>query len=174
MIPSSTYIDQTLFTLNRIFKRCDALVSDNNMVCLVAKLAFIEFCGWLECSLDEVYKELANKIRNNDSKSNALNNIQNTSAFKRPKFESVIGLVGIRVIETELAKLSQADQVVFEQFMGTLSRDLQDQRNIHVHNHIVAISPNRLKSPSETIELCNKIKAGFVVLDKLLRNAGLI
>ncbi|MDR2685868.1 MAG: hypothetical protein LBB23_03810 [Rickettsiales bacterium] len=178
MIPSSIHIDTVLQGLNTRFARyADAIGTNNTILNLVSKLSCVEFFGWLECSLDEIYIEIADKITDVSSKNIALKRIEDLNSFRRDRFESMLGILGIVFLEQEYNKLSSIEKGYFDLFRQRLS-EFPDIRNHHAHNHIIEPykkkTVNIFKPPSELQKLRVEIDKGFIVLDKMLKSAGII
>ena len=114
-----------------------------------SKLAMLEFCGWIEDSMDDIIlrcairqlKELSNR---NDVKGTL---VGKTYGFKyathfRNMLTTLLGLVNIEKLEKKV------DQVKFDKFKSILGT-LQKKRNNEAHTHLGRIT-KIIDAPSVT------------------------
>lgn len=142
----------------------EALLSANpNRAIFFSKLGVIEYCGWLEQTMDAIIRSYAkNRIKTRNFRDSIESKIENTSGFQykrhfRPLLIYVIGAIRCERIHEELDKCGDLASLTseLEKYLG--------HRNDAAHTHISTTLP-RYPSPSVTI---GSLKIIYPILRKI-------
>lgn len=123
---------------------------DPNKAVYFSKLAIIEYCGWIEETMDAIIVGYAKgKIKTSPFEESLKSKIENTYGFQykkhfRPLLVHVVGIIRCEKIQIELD--SNGD-------LATLKSELNsyvEHRNNAAHTHINKVLP-RYPSPSATL-----------------------
>lgn len=126
------HIKSTLITLDRRFSE-DMKKPNQGDPVFFSKLAILEYCGWIEESLDEIVRRAAKgKIRTSEFRNMLESIILNTHGFEykknfRPMLSRVIGLQGAEFIEKSLK-----DAGLYEILVSELN-NMKELRNNAAH-----------------------------------------
>ncbi len=149
------YIYRNLCKLDSEYNKALAF-SDPSLSVYFSKLATIEYCGWIEQTMDAIVLAFARgKIRTNGFQESLQSKIEKTYGFNykrhfRPMLVHVLGIIRCEKIQMDL------------DFSGDLSQleselDIYERhRNYAAHTHINRILPT-YPSPSATIGSLNRI-----------------
>lgn len=109
-----TTIEQTLNELNTQYNKS----SDLKMQILISKFALLEFCGWIEVTMDDILLEylLAN-VSNVDIQESAKKRIENNWGFHfqsniEPLFCYIIGVVNWQKVVNSLDQINKKEVLV--------------------------------------------------------------
>lgn len=162
---AKSYIKSTLKELDKLYNSA----TSQKKAIYFSKLALIELCGWIEESLDDVVIRHANRnLQDSDNKTYCKNSIvQPNYGFEykkniRPMLISLIGLIEVEKLETELEKTAQI--TLLKGYLG----NIKDSRNVAAHTHLKGVT-RRFNAPSRTIGDFNRISLIVDKIDKELR-----
>jgi hypothetical protein len=135
---------------------------------LFSKLALLEFCGWIELTMDSIVEDYAKK-RLKDKKNFdefKKNKIDRTYGFDYEKhFRSMlIHLIGICNIELMEKDMNQQVKALFESTLKLL----WPNRSSHAHTHIQGTNAS-FDAPSITIKRLDNIYGGLKEIEKQLK-----
>ncbi len=126
----NTKIEETLNSLVSAYDEDDA---DTNLKILYSKLALLEFCGWIEESLDDIIKSyLTRKSIDGHYLSYIEGVVSSNYGFEynknvRPMFCNTVGICGWKTIEGEI----ESEQ------LKMILNDMSSKRNKATHTHTV-------------------------------------
>lgn len=129
-----TTIDQTLTSLNNEYNNS----SDTNFQTLLSKLAMLEFCGWIEVSIDEILREYLKKKTLDQSILNTTNEkIHSNWGFHfssniQPLFCYVIGVVNWQKVLSDLDAINKKEILISTLNNFTKKRGIAAHTNIQV------------------------------------------
>ena len=128
-------IEETLKVLDSWFKEPH---QDRDRPKLLAKLALLELCGWLEGAFDEVILHANGLTLKNEDWTNK-NVIKNVSGFEyaphlRSMLTKLVGETFVLRVETQLEVASPGDLDILKSQLGTLWK----KRCTFAHNDMVA------------------------------------
>lgn len=150
----------------------NALLSpDPNKAVYFSKLAIIEYCGWLEETMDAIIAGYAKgKVKTNPFIDSLKSKIEKTSGFQykrhfRPLLVHVVGIIRCERIQNTLD--SNGDLTTLESELD----NYVEHRNKAAHTHINKVLP-RYPSPSATI---GSLQTVYPILKRIygLRNNGI-
>lgn len=145
-------------TLGKLHSAYDADGADTEMMVLYSKLALLEFCGWIEESLDDIVNSyLVRKAISGDNLTYINGVVSNNYGFKydknvRPMFCSTIGICGWAYIESSINS---------SLFKCTLNA-MASKRDTAAHTHTVA---QTFDSPSVIRNNYRNIKPIFQAIE---------
>lgn len=164
---SKSYILENLRYCDIRFRRAKS--TKENL--FYSKLAIIEFCGWIEMSMDDVITRCAKrriKLLGN-AKTIEREIVGRNYGFQydqnfRSMLMKLVGLIGVERIERQL------DVGIHIRFVSTLGT-LKKQRDSEAHTYIKGTTRN-IDAPSVTIAKFSDIYAGITEIDKTLQRLG--
>lgn len=162
---AKSYIYITLKSLDSKYRRTNS----NRDSLLFSKIAILELCGWIEESMDDMVIRCAYKHLREESNKKFVKEeiVKHTSGFEYKKhFKGMlIRLIGLIHFE----RLEQTiDQQKLNNLKSTLS-SLKKIRNKEAHTHIKGVA-NSINAPSTTLDQFEKVYAGLLEFDRVLRN----
>lgn len=154
-------------TLVRIEAEYSSYMStaDPYMPQLLSKLAVLEFCGWIEESIDEIlYNYLDNHIVDDNGRNiikKFINNIHGFS-FTDHMFRGFSLVIGANNLENILDELTPVDRGNLESILAAYHKE----RNEAAHkNTIIGVTRN-FKSPSQVLTDFNKIESAIHTIER--------
>jgi len=161
-----SYIKSTLEELDKLYNQA----SSQKKAIYFSKLALMELCGWIEESLDNIVIMHANRnLKDPHNKSYCKDSIVKPNygfEYKkniRPMLISLIGLIEVEKLESELEKTAQI--TLLKGYLG----NIKDSRNSAAHTHLKGVT-RRYNAPSRTIGDFNRISLIIDNIDNELRN----
>ena len=155
-------------TLNRLKAEYDLQNVDDQMPILFSKLAIIEFCGWIEESIDDVLYEYINMkildpncirlIKVNIKKNNGFN-------YENNIFKLFSMVVGMNNWENIIDALPPIDMQNFETILSQYST----YRNKAAHTHTPIGTTRTYDSPSMVLNNYRKIKNALQFIENQMR-----
>ena len=137
-----------------------------------SKLAIIEFCGWIEISMDDIVKRCANRnLRNSANKTYIEKDIiKRTYGFEydkhfRKMLIQVIGLKHVERIE------NRSDSVKLQRLQSALSA-LKGSRDSLAHTYVKGTAIT-LDAPSVTKARFTNVYEGLIELERVMSILGL-
>jgi len=169
MIHSSRLI-RTLKFLDSEYKK-NLTSYDPHRPLLFAKLAVIEYCGWLELSFDEIARcGVRKKLKTESSRDILEKKIKSTHGFSykhhvRPLLAQSIGTIRLLQLEKEISKDGSLDM------LSSNLGSLKEQRSEAAHTFV---SGRTLKynAPSVTINNFKKTEPIILEMWKWVQNAS--
>lgn len=163
---AKSYIKSTLIELDKLYNQA----TSQKKAIYFSKLALMELCGWIEESLDEIIIRHANRnLRNPNNKTYCKKSIVRPNygfEYKkniRPMLVSLIGLIEVEKLESELEKTGQI--TLLTGYLG----NIKDSRNSAAHTHLKGVT-RIYNAPSRTIGDFNRISLIIDKIDNELRN----
>jgi hypothetical protein len=157
---AKSYIKSTLEELDKLYNQA----SSQKKAIYFSKLALMELCGWIEESLDDIVIRHANRnLKESNNKTYCKDSIVKPNygfEYKkniRPMLISLIGLIELEKLETELEKSAQL--TLLKGYLG----NIKDSRNSAAHTHLKGVT-RRYNAPSRTIGDFNRIS---LIIDKI-------
>lgn len=163
---AKSYIKSTLEELDKLYNQA----SSQKKAIYFSKLALIELCGWIEESLDDIVIRHANrKLKEAKNMTYCKESIVKPNygfEYKkniRPMLISLIGLIEVEKLESELEKTAQI--TLLKGYLG----NIRDSRNSAAHTHLKGVT-KRYDAPSRIIGDFNRISLIMDKIDRELRN----
>ena len=170
---SSGSIEKNLSLLK---KQYDKAMSSSRMdasleAALYSKFALLEFCGWLEETVDKILFDYIDRTITNIAVRKTIKEeiINRVYGFKykeefRPLFEKIIGAGNFQHIISRLASLRGRDELLKNKLA-----ELTKARNRAAHtHHIKGVTPN-YDAPSTTIENFKKLKPILYSIERMVK-----
>jgi hypothetical protein len=158
------YILNNLNILDKLFNNC----KDTKRELFYSKLAILELCGWIEETMDDIIRNIANirlkKIENQKELEN--NIIRRTHGFEYKNHfrEMLIKTIGIINVEKLEIKVDQAKRQILEATLDAL----KELRNKEAHTHLKGITKT-IDAPSVTKSRLIGVYNGLRDIDTKLR-----
>ena len=163
---AKSYIKSTLEELDKLYNQA----SSQKKAIYFSKLALMELCGWIEESFDDIVIRHANRnLKESNNRTYCKDSIVKPNygfEYKkniRPMLISLIGLIELEKLETELEKSAQI--TLLKGYLG----NIKDSRNSAAHTHLKGVT-RRYNAPSRTIGDFNRISLIVDKIDSKLRN----
>jgi len=132
------YIDKTIFELHNLYENAKS----QKKTIYYSKLALIEFCGWLEESMDDIIQMYCNQKLKKSSNKNYIKKvvIHNNFGFHykdnfRPMLMTAIGIVEVEKLEKNLDNAGGKINIL----SSTIGR-LKKKRNDAAHTFIRGVT----------------------------------
>lgn len=171
---SSKSIEKNLKLLKKQYDRAMSSTRINASLeaALYSKFALLEFCGWLEETIDKILLDYIERtIASTTIKKTIQEEIINrVYGFKyreefHPLFEKIIGANNFQYIIRRLSSKSGRDEL-----LKNMLAELTKARNRAAHTHwIEGITP-RFDAPSKTIENLKKIMPILHSIERMVKN----
>lgn len=156
---AKTKILAELNRINNLYIKADSK-GDNQLKDFWSKLALLEFCGWIEQSIDDIIEKFCKRKLSDTVNINYLNNkiIKSTYGFDYNKHfrKMLIEVIGIIKVERLEKKVNNTKLTTLKSHLGTLKR----MRDNHAHNYLSGVT-HRLHAPSFTISFFNGVYEGL-------------
>lgn len=160
-----SYIFNTLNSIDSKFHRSNS----NKDSLLFSKLAILELCGWIEESMDDIVMRCAHRHLHNQSNKQFVEKqiVKRTHSFEyQAHFKGMlirlIGLINFERIERTVDQRKRSD-------LETTLSSLKSIRDSQAHTHIRGVTTT-INAPSVTLAHFEKVYAGLIEFDKVLRN----
>lgn len=153
-------IQNTLKRLNAEYNACN----DEHLPVLFSKLAVLEFCGWIETSIDNILiTYVDNTIVKDDTVKRIKEIINQNYGFKYNKnlFPLFCSVLGIKNYEIVIGAMSDVSFENFKSLLGTYSIE----RDSAAHTDTPKGTTKTYKAPSSVLHAFNLIKPAIQTLE---------
>ena len=143
--------------------------SDPYMPQLLSKLAVMEFCGWIEESIDEI---LNNYLDTHIVDVNGKRIIQNFIkkiygfSFEKHMYQGLSLVIGANNLENILDGLTPMDKSNLE----SIANSYHSERNDAAHKNTIIGVTRRFSSPSQVLTDLNKIEPAIKAIETSVAN----
>ena len=160
---AKTYILKELKKLEKLFDEATK-GGDTDLQKFYSKLTLLEFCGWIEQSMDDVVARTKKKLKEPQNVAEVDRIIDNNFSFKYKNLRyMLIKTVGIFMVERLEKRINTSKKTMLESSLNTLKRIRDD----HAHRYVYGTTA-RFYAPSFTINHFNKVYDGLRELEKKL------
>ena len=151
-------------TLNRLDREYNASITDSQLTLFYAKLSVIEFCGWIEDSIDELLHNYINAhILEAQNKTLIKRHIKKNNSFSYEDkiFPLISSVLGINIWENILDTFPSADFAHFTSILTSYS----PARNEVAHTYTKGMTPHYL-APSRVLGDYTNFKPAMQYLER--------
>jgi len=130
-----------------------------------SKLALLEFCGWIEQSIDNITSRIKKKLKKNENIQYVESIIKQTSSFTydkhfRKTLIKTFGIFNVEQIEKKI-DVNKKDQLRIS------LNNLKKIRDDHAHTYVYGTTA-KFWAPSYTVSFFNKVYDGLREFEKQL------
>lgn len=139
---------------------------------LYSKMSVIEFCGWIEVSFDEIWKQYVNRVISNDKiKEYLIKTIDDNYGFEytRNIQKTFCTIIGGKNWQTLLTQLEN-NRLGSSSDLKSILNDFSKRRNSFAHTTIGLPITCTYDSPSIAINNYNKLRPILMQINTIMSN----
>lgn len=153
-------------SIENTIKRLDAefatQITDPQMPMLLSKLAVMEFCGWLEVSIDEILNTYLNNHVVNQTIIRRFMKKINGFSYENHIYHIFSLVIGVNHWENVLAKVAPQDR----DYLESITKSYSEERNRAAHVHTIAGVTTSYRAPSQVLADFFKIKPAIQTIER--------